>query len=42
MRNREILRQHQSGISIGQLAKIHYLSEKSIQRIIREMRFYED
>lgn len=41
-RNREIFRQYQMGTSVNQLAQTHYLSEKSIQRIIREMRSYED
>ena len=41
-RNREIFRQYQRGNSVKQLAQTHYLSEKSIQRIIREMRSYED
>ena len=37
-RNREIYRDYDCGMSVTALAEKFYLSEKSIQRIIREMK----
>lgn len=36
-RNEQILGQYQKGISTKELAKSYYLTEKSIQRILRNM-----
>lgn len=36
-RNEQILEQHQNGVSTKELASRYYLTEKSIQRILREM-----
>ncbi len=36
-RNEQILEQHQKGVSTKELASRYYLTEKSIQRILREM-----
>lgn len=38
MRNEQIFGQYQKGISTKELAKSYYLTEKSIQRILRDMR----
>ncbi len=38
IRNEEIFVRYQSGISIKELAQSYYLTEKSIQRILRNMR----
>lgn len=38
LRNEQIFEQYQKGISTKELAKKHYLTEKSIQRILRNMR----
>ncbi|MDE7248094.1 MAG: hypothetical protein K2N43_09435 [Lachnospiraceae bacterium] len=38
MRNEQIFNQYQAGISIRELAKNYYLTEKSIQRILKDMR----
>lgn len=38
MRNEQIFSQYQEGISIKELAQNYYLAEKSIQRILRDMR----
>ncbi len=35
VRNREIVQKHEEGISVQQLATEYFLSEKSIQRVIR-------
>ena len=35
-RNRQILRERQSGRSVRELAACYYLSEKSIRRILRQ------
>ena len=37
IRNEQILEQHRGGTSIKDLALQYYLTEKSIQRILREM-----
>ncbi len=37
IRNEQIFDQHQKGISTKELAHQYYLTEKSIQRILREM-----
>lgn len=37
IRNKQILEQHQKGVSTKELALRYYLTEKSIQRILREM-----
>lgn len=37
IRNEQILEQYQKGISTKELALRYYLTEKSIQRILREM-----
>lgn len=37
IRNEQILEQHKKGASIKELASCYYLTEKSIQRILREM-----
>ena len=37
IRNEQILKQHQKGVSTKELAQRYYLTEKSIQRILREM-----
>lgn len=37
-RNRRIYREYLSGVKVAQLATSYYLSVKSIQRIIREMK----
>lgn len=37
-RNQEIYQNHCVGMTISELADKYYLSEKSIQRVIREMR----
>ncbi len=37
-RNRRIFEAYQNGISAAELAKEHYLSPKSIQRIISQMK----
>ena len=37
IRNEQILEQYQKGASTKELAQRHYLTEKSIQRILREM-----
>lgn len=37
IRNEQILKQHQKGVSTKELALRYYLTEKSIQRILREM-----
>lgn len=36
-RNEQILEQHRKGVSTKELALRYYLTEKSIQRILREM-----
>lgn len=36
-RNEQILEQHRNGVSTKELASRYYLTEKSIQRILREM-----
>lgn len=36
-RNEQILEQHRAGVSTKELASRYYLTEKSIQRILREM-----
>lgn len=38
LRNQEIYRDYQTGIKIPELAGKYYLSEKSIQRIVRNMK----
>lgn len=38
LRNEQILKQHQKGITVKELAKEYYLTEKSIQRILKDMR----
>ena len=37
IRNEQILEQHKKGASTKELASCYYLTEKSIQRILREM-----
>lgn len=37
-RNQEIYRDYRTGIKISELADKYYLSEKSIQRIVRNMK----
>ena len=37
-RNQEIMQEHNDGISVQNLAQKYYLSEKSIQRILREQK----
>lgn len=37
IRNEQILEQYQKGVSTKELAQRYYLTEKSIQRILREM-----
>lgn len=37
LRNEQILEQHRKGASTKELARQYYLTEKSIQRILREM-----
>ncbi|MDE6318830.1 MAG: hypothetical protein K2M22_03845, partial [Lachnospiraceae bacterium] len=37
IRNGQILEQHQKGVSTKELAQRFYLTEKSIQRILRKM-----
>lgn len=37
IRNEQILEQYQKGVSTKELAQKYYLTEKSIQRILREM-----
>lgn len=37
IRNEQILKQHREGVSTKELALRFYLTEKSIQRILREM-----
>lgn len=37
-RNRDIYRGYQEGQSVPELAKAYFLSEKSIQRILRDMK----
>lgn len=37
IRNEQILKQHREGVSTQELAQRFYLTEKSIQRILREM-----
>lgn len=38
LRNERILEQYQKGITIKELAQRYYLTEKSIQRILKDMR----
>ena len=38
LRNQEIYRDYLTGIRIPELAKQYYLSEKSVQRIVRNMK----
>lgn len=38
LRNEQILEQHQKGIAVKELAQRYYLTEKSIQRILKDMR----
>lgn len=38
LRNEQIFEQYKKGISTKELAKKYYLTEKSIQRILRDMR----
>ncbi len=37
-RNQEIMQEHKLGTSVQKLAQKYYLSEKSIQRILREQK----
>ena len=37
-RNKEIFQEYTEGFSVSKLAKKYFLSEKSIQRILREMK----
>ncbi|MCM1191015.1 MAG: CD3324 family protein [Butyrivibrio sp.] len=37
-RNEQILEQHRKGVGVKELAKEYYLTEKSIQRILKAMR----
>ena len=38
IRNEQILEQYQKGVSTKELSQRYYLTEKSIQRILRDMR----
>ncbi len=38
LRNRQILAEYQRGVTIAELAKRYYLTEKSIQRILKVIR----
>lgn len=38
LRNEQILEQHQKGMAVEELARRYYLTEKSIQRILKAMR----
>lgn len=38
LRNEQILEQHQKGITVKELAQRYYLTEKSIQRILKNLR----
>lgn len=38
LRNEQILEQHQKGITVKELAQRYYLTEKSIQRILKDLR----
>lgn len=38
LRNEQILEQHKKGIGVKELAQRYYLTEKSIQRILKDMR----
>ncbi len=38
LRNQQILEQYQKGIAVKELAQRYFLTEKSIQRILRNMR----
>ena len=38
IRNKQILAEYEKGVSVKELATRYYLTEKSIQRIIRNMR----
>lgn len=38
LRNEQILEQHQKGIAVKELTRRYYLTEKSIQRILKAMR----
>ena len=38
LRNEQILKKYQKGITVKELAQEYYLTEKSIQRILKDMR----
>lgn len=42
IRNEQICRDYQTGLKISELAEKYFLSEKSIQRIVRENRTIND